>query len=311
MKNIDRPTLILAFVLAIFLWIYVRVSQETPTESRTIYGVPVQLEGQVSGVKTSLHPDSRTVNLTITGRPKAVYSVSPDRIKVKVDVSNIEKATNKPQLRPTVITLPNTVKLDGKPPVVTVITEGLERKSFPVTVLFIPPPEAGRESGEYLMQPTDVLVEGTAETLQRVKYVAVSVNPNAQIAGGVKIPPRAVDENGDRVNDTNVLEESILVRQGSGSGPRGTRKVAVRVPDFRQPRRYLVSVAKIRPDQVTLTGEPALLSKQSAFLETYLIDVSHLTKDTTITVPLRIPPGLTAAEGTTVRVDLEVQPVQP
>ncbi|MHB0937410.1 MAG: CdaR family protein [Armatimonadota bacterium] len=310
MKNIDRPTLILAFVLAIFLWMYVRVSQETPTESRLIYGVPVQLEGKIPGIKTSLHPDTRMVDITITGRPKAVYGVSPRQIKVKVDVSGI-KVINKPQPLPTVVTLPNTVELDGKPPVVIISTEVLEQKSFPVRVLFIPPPEAGRETGEYLTQPADVPVEATAETLKRVRYVLVTVNPNEPIAGGVKIPPRAVDENGDRVEDANVLQESILVRQGSGLGPRGTRKVAVRVPDFRQPRRYIVSVGKIRPDQVTLTGDPALLAKQSAFLETYPIDVSHLTKDMTMTVPLRVQPGLTVAEGTTVRVDLEVQPVQP
>ena len=109
MNNIDRPTLILAFVLAIFLWVYVRVSQETPTESRVIYGIPVVMEGKVPGIKTSLHPDTRTVNLTITGRPKAVYSVSPDRIKAKVDVSGIQTVSDKPHLRPTVVTLPNTV----------------------------------------------------------------------------------------------------------------------------------------------------------------------------------------------------------
>ena len=310
MKNIDRPTLILAFVLAIFLWMYVRVSQESPLESRVIYGVPVQVVGQVPSVKTSLHPDSRTVNITISGRQKAIYSVSADRVKVKVDVSKIQKATDKPQLLPTDVTLPNTVKLDGNTPTVTIITEELEQKSFPVTVLFIPPPAPGRETGEYLTKPADVPVEGTAETLKRVKYVLVTVNPSEPIVGGVKIPPRAVDANGERVDDANVLLESILVSQGSGGGPRVTRKVAIRVPDFRQPRHYLVSVAKIRPDQVTLTGESALLAKQSAFLETYPIDVSRLTKDTTMTVPLRIPSGIIVAEGTTVRVDLEVQPVQ-
>lgn len=310
MKNIDRPTLILAFVLAIFLWMYVRVSQESPLESRVIYGVPVQVEGQVPGIKTSLHPDSRTVNLTISGHQRTILSVTPDRVKVKVDVSKIRRATDKPQLLPAEVTLPNTVKLEGNAPHVAIITQALEQKSFPVTVLFLPPPEPGRETGEYVLKPADVPVEGTAETIKRVKYVLVTVNPNEPIVGGVRIPPRAVDANGERVDEANVLLESILVSQGSGGGPRVTRKVAVRVPDFRQPRQYLVSVAKIRPDQVTLTGEAALLAKQSAFLETYPIDVSRLTKDTTITAPLRIPAGITVAEGTTVRVDLEVQPIQ-
>jgi len=145
--------------------------------------------------------------------------------------------------------------------------------------------------------------------MKRVKYVTVPIDPNEPISpGGVKIAPRAVDDNGDRVSDASVLQESVLVRLVSGKGTLGTRKVAVSVPDFRLPRHYLISVAKIRPDQVTLSGDPALLDQLSAYLETDPIDVSHITKDTTLTVRLRIPAGLTVAEGTTVRVDLEVQP---
>lgn len=308
MRNIDRPTLILAFVLAVFLWMYVRISQESPR--RVITRVPVQLVGQVPGIKTSLHPDNRTVNVAITGRSQAVNSVLPDEIKVKVYVSDITEVTQAPVSRKTVVTVPNTVELAGTP-TVNIITEALELKSFPVTVFFVPPPPPGTPVGEYLVQPTDVPVEGTPETLKRVKYVTVTIDPRQSISGGVKITPRAVDENGDRVEDASVLEESLLVRLVSGTGPRSTRKVAVRVPDFRQPRQYLVSVAKIRPDQVTLSGEPSLLARQSAYLETDPIDVSRISRDTTLTVRLRIPPGLTVAEGTTVRVDLEVQRAQP
>jgi len=309
MKNIDRPTLILAFVLAVFLWVYVHASQDSP---RRVFTRPVQLVGKVSGIKTSVHPDYSTVNIVITGRPEAVNGVLPDEIKVKVNVSDIMKVTGKSVPHQTLVTMPKGVELVGKPPTITVIAEALEQKSLPVTMLFIPPPPPGTPVGEYLVQPTDVPVEGTPEALQRVQYVTVSLDPSEPIPGGMKITPRAVDENGDRVDDANVLAESILVRLASGRGALGTRKVAVRVPEFsRQPRHYLVSVAKITPDQVTLSGEPSVLALQSAYLETDPLDVSQLTKDTTLTARLRIPSGLTVAEGTTVRVDLQVQPAQP
>jgi|GEM_PF-1331779 len=310
MKNIDRPTLILAFVLAIFLWIYVRVSQEAPTARRVMTRIPVQMVGKVSGIRTSLHPDNITVSIPITGRSETVYGVVADEIKVKVDVSDITSASGAPIPRQTTVTVPETVKLAGKPPIVSIITEQLEQKSFPVSVSFTVLPSVGTQVGQYLLQPADLLVEGTAATMKRVKYVTVSIDPNEPISGGVKIAPRAIDDNGDRVSDANVLQESVLVRLVSGKGTLGTRKVAVRVPEFnKQPRRYLVSVAKIRPDQVTLSGDPALLDLQSAYLKTDPIDVSNISKDTTLTVKLRIPSSLTVAEGATVRVDLEVQPV--
>lgn len=309
MKNIDRPTLILAFVLAIFLWMYVRVSQESPATRRVIPKVPVEMVGTVSGIRTTLHPDNQTVNLTLKGNAEALDSVLPDEVKVKVDVSRI-KTAGTTRLE-TAVKLPSNVQLYGKPPVVTILADVLDHEKFPVEVSFIVLPREGTAVGQYLAQPSDVTVEGTKDALGRVKYVTVSIDPNESISGGAKITPRAVDENGDRVDDVNVLEASVMLRLASGRAATGTRKVAVRVPDPVQPRKYLINVAKIRPDQVTLSGDPALLDRQSAYLETYPIDVSHLTKDTTLTVPLRIPSGITVVEGTTVRVDLEVQPVQP
>jgi len=308
-RNIDRPTLILAIVLAIFLWLYVRVSQETLIADRTFPRIPVMLEGRVSGIKAELHPDNLTVILKLKGNSDTLDYLQPDEVKVKVNVSDITR-TGTVRHR-TTVSLPPHVSLVGKPPVVTILAEKLDQTIFPITVSFITTPPPGTVVGEYLTQPVDAPVEGTQETLKRVKYVVVSIDPRQSMSGGVKVTPRALDENGDRVEDVNVMLESVFLRLASGKGATGTRKVAVRVPDLIQPRRYLVSVAKIQPDQVTLSGEPALLERQSAYLETYPITVANLTKDTTVTAPLKIPPGLTVVEGTTVRVDLEVRPVQP
>jgi YbbR domain-containing protein len=70
-----------------------------------------------------------------------------------------------------------------------------------------------------------------------------------------------------------------------------------------------VTVKEIRPDEVTLSGEAVDLDRLPAYVETPPIDVNGLRRDSTRTVRLKVPSGLRVVEGTEVRVDLEVHPL--
>ncbi len=67
-----------------------------------------------------------------------------------------------------------------------------------------------------------------------------------------------------------------------------------------------MTVAKVTPDVVTLSGESALLDKQ-AYLETEPVDVHNLMHDSIITTRLHVPSGLAVVEKSEVRIDLRVQ----
>lgn len=303
MKNIDRPTLILAFILAIFLWAYVRISQEGPP-ARRVMKVPVQLV-VASGMKASLRSGQTTVDIPVRGVPEAVNTLMPDEIDVKVDLSDITKAAT--VKKRATVRLPSSVRLEGNLPLLSIATEVLEQKTLPVKVSFIAVPPPGAVIGQYVTTPDIVTVEGTKDALRRVKYVTLPVDPSVAMPSSLEIAPRAVDAKGERVDDVSVMQASVEVRLASGAGTSSTRAVAVHPPDLQQPsRKFIVSVDKVRPDQVTLSGEPAVLERQPAYLETEPINISGITHDTTVTVQLRIPHGLTVVEGSTVRVDLVV-----
>ncbi|HOS42837.1 MAG TPA: YbbR-like domain-containing protein, partial [Armatimonadota bacterium] len=91
------------------------------------------------------------------------------------------------------------------------------------------------------------------------------------------------------------------------TGEQTTRRVAVRAPELlHRPAGYDVAVEKVRPDEVTLSGDPADLARQPAYLETEPLDVSKLRRDETRTARLKVPDGLRVVEGMEARVDLRV-----
>lgn len=308
MNGSDRMTMIIAVTMALFLWAYMRLAQDTPEVTRIIQNVPVQVVGRMpSGYGARLHQDDQSIDVYIKGPAKRVNATTEEDIAVKLDVTGESRAKAVVQLRD--ISLPRGVRLARKPKV-TLYTYSLTQQSFPVKVAFIAQPPPGTIVGEYSMHPATVTVEGRSETVQRVKYVTVRVDPNLPFTEREAIP-RAIDADGERVDDVRVITPSVRVMMSSLTGKQTTRQIAVAQPELKnQPRGHLVRVAKIRPEVVTLSGESALLDRLEGFIATDAIDVSKVTRDTTVTVRLRVPRELTVVEGPTVRVDLEAQSVE-
>lgn len=303
--TIDRPALILSIILAVVLWVYVRVSQEAPMVERAVGRVRVTLVNQPTGVKATLLPADR-ITLSVKGHRDQVSSLTADDVKVEIDIAALRKTGTVSRIPR--VALPQGIKLVGTPPAITIAVEELAQDTFPVTTAFIVTPPAGARVGEYVLSPDSVTVQGTSDALKKVKHVVVRLDPTQPMTSEVQIPPCPVDDTGERIADVTVQQASIGVHMATTTGPTGTRAVAVRPPQLLHlPRRMLVTVAAVRPDQVTISGDQATLDNQPAYLSTDPIDVSKITRDTTLTVRLRIPRGLTVVEGPTVRVDLEAE----
>lgn len=308
MNNSELTTRILAIGLALFLWAYVRMLHDTPDVQRTIQGVPVELQGKsAAGLMPALHEENRTITVQIKGPADRVNNVLLEEVKARVDVS----AITGPGIAhlPVVIDPPRGVVLAQSPRDVTIITKLLAQKDFPVMVSFIASPPPGTTVGEYLIEPSTVTVEGPRELVDKVKYVTVSIDPNELIEASQTLVPHARDSEGDQVEDVHLLQSAVSVSMTSLTGEQVTRQVAVRAPELRnQPHHFTVTVAKVYPDVVTLSGASARLDQQP-LLETDPLDVHTLTHDSTVMTHIRVPKGLTVVDQTDVRVDLQVLPL--
>lgn len=309
MAKHDRSTLILAIALALFLWAYVRISHQTPEVTRIMRNVPVRPEGKIaSGLAYRLFDESRTVDLQLKGVAERVNNLSRDDMMAYIDVSTLTRSQTA-ILKPRV-PLPHGVRLVNAPKVTLQVFPS-RLQSYPVTISYIAQPPPGTTVGEYTTEPSTVTVEGSREALQRVRYVVVRLNPNQLSAAEHDYIPLAIDTEGKEVDGVHALTPTVKVSMASLTGQQTTRQVAVGQPALRnQPRGYTVRVVRIRPEQVTVSGERAQLDLLPAYITTEPIDVHGVHHDTTVTVRLRIPSGVTVVDDPTVRVDLEAQPVE-
>lgn len=305
----DRATMIVAIALALFLWAYVRIAHETPEVTRIIRDVPVRPEGKLaSGLAYRLLDDNRAVDLQIKGSAERVNNVPRDEVVLYVNLSGITHAQTA-VLQPRV-TLPVGVRATPMPKISLLVFPS-KLQTMPVTIAFIAVPPPGTTMGEYVVTPSTVTIEGSREALKQVKYVSIRLDPTQSFTAERDCVPQAVDTEGKEVDGVRVLTATVKVRMASLTGQVMTRQVAVAQPELQhQPRGYVVRVVRLRPEEVTLSGDRALLDRQPAYVATEPIDVHKITKDTTVTVPLQVPRGLSVVEGTTVRVDLEAQPVE-
>jgi YbbR domain-containing protein len=310
MMRSDRTTFILALVLALFLWAYARMTQESPLTNRLLRQVPVTVMGKAaSGVEYRIDQRDRLIDLRVKGPSSLVNSLTNADLQAKVDIAGLEKP-GKFRL-PVSVTLPRDVELGQHPPKVVVTVIPLVQRTFPVTISFIASPKPGATVGEYVTQPDTIIVEGPQVELDQVAYVTVAVDPNQSHVAERELVPRALNALGERVDGVRVLTSTVTVRMATLTGQTATRQVAIRPPQLiNPPRGYTVSVARVRPDVVTLRGEPSLLDRQPAYLETEPLDVRKVTRDGSKTVRVKAPRGLTVVEGTDIRVDLEVQPAE-
>lgn len=302
----DRPTLMIAVALALFLWASVRMQQDTPDAHRIFRRVPVTVD-IASGWAFRFATGDSTIDVQVKGPADRVNSLTRDDIHAHVAITHPTRISS--LLYPVVVDRITGVELAGRLPRVRVDVFPLQRKTFPVTVAFIATPPPGTTVGKYLLQPANVVVEGIPDDLRQVKYVNVYVDPHASMTSERDLIPRAVTADGERITEVSVLTSTVKARMGSLTGEQTTRQIAVRSPELVSlPAHSTVSVVRVRPDVVTLSGDAAALGRLDAYVSTDPLDVGTVTGDTTRTVHLRVPSGLKVLEGTDILVDLRVTP---
>ncbi|OPZ88218.1 MAG: YbbR-like protein [bacterium ADurb.Bin429] len=302
---------VLAIVLAIFLWIYVRLVYGGPDTSRMLL-VPVNLKGTPpAGFDVQLHPDSGSIRIGVKGRENVVKELLPQDVRAVVDVAHVNTArvsgARSNIQAEAIVSGPDgvTVLPMVKP---TLVVTRLVQDQFRVKVSFIVSPPVGTTVGSYELEPDTVTVEARSQQeLDAIKYVTVAVDPTIPLTKPRSLEPQAITVENKPSTQVRILTPSVEVRAASLTGEQTTRRVAVRPPELRnRPAGFDVKVDKVRPDEVTLSGDPANLARQPAYLETEPLDVSKLRRDETRTVRLKVPDGLRVVEGMEVRVDLQV-----
>jgi YbbR domain-containing protein len=305
MRSNGAPA-ILALVLALFLWMYVRLVYGGPDTTRMMV-VPITLKGTPpAGFDMQLHPDSTRVRVSVKGPENVLKELLPQDIRASVDVAHVNTAKSSVPVEVS-IERPNDVTARPLSKATLIVTRLLQ-ETMPVQVSFVVAPPAGTTVGSYIVEPREVTVEARSQQeLDAIKYITVAVDPTTPFTAPRLLEPRAVSEDDRLSARVRVLTSTVEVRAASLTGAQTTRRVAVRLPELQHlPGGYDVMVKSVQPDEVTLSGDPAVLARQPAYLETEPQDVRTLRRDETRSARLKVPEGLRVVEGAEVRVDLQV-----
>ena len=215
MSNSDRIILLVAFVLAVFLWGYSKVEIMPNERTRTFTNIPVVLSGSSpEGYSTSLSTDSKVVSLNIKGPIDDVNNMTADDIKVTVNIDGVSEGESVKTLSRNNIKFPQDIQGIAvvKYPKVQLITKKLSKKTLAVSVSFLTQPPSGFVIGQYVAEPSAVEIEGMTEAVENVAYVQVSIDPNKKLEEETVLTLHAVDERGDQVTDVRILTPTATIR---------------------------------------------------------------------------------------------------
>lgn len=308
MARIDRMTMIISVVVALFLWAYVHTAQKTPDKTRVIHAIPVQESGQITrGFGYKFYGNDGKVDIEVKGPVDLVDAVDHDNITVRLELDKIPvNGKSQPvSVTPTVI-LPENIQL-AKEVTVSINTYPLVQKTVDVRIGFIVQPPPGASIGEYLVEPSKVTIEGSESDVNKVRYASVMVDPDQSLTAHPNFVPHAIDQEGNVSDDVRVLNSTVKVLMATFTGVQTTRQIAVGLPKLlHPPPGYTVRVLGIVPAFVTLSGGPSLLDSLPAFIDTEPLDVRNIRKHTIIITHLVVPGKLSVVDGTTtVSVELE------
>lgn len=295
----NLPTLLLAFILSVTVWISA-VSSTDPVTARA-YPRPVAIEiiGQDPGLLLTKPPPEQVV-VTLRA-PRSVW----DRIineqppvRAFIDLSGVEEGSHTVHIR--VQPTADTVRVVSYvPEQVNVTLEAVSSKSFPVRLVQRGELAVGFQAATPVLSQRTAAVTGPQSLVDQVAEVRAVLDLNrAQENIRRELPLQAVDANGNLVNGLNIDPEQIGVTVNVTQRG-GYRNVVVKVVvNGRVAPGYRVTNISVFPAAVTVFAQdPRLVDELPGYVDTAPLDLNGARDDIDVFLPLDLPSGVSVVEG--------------
>ena len=309
-KNVR--TFILAFFLALAVWISA-VTSADPDETRT-YPTPVSIEivGQDPGLVIT---NSYTKQIDVVLRaPKSVWTrltTGNDTVRAVVDISNLSAGTHQVPIQVQVSVQPVRI-LPITISSLELVIESLLTKTIPVEINVLGTPAIGYQAQQLVLSSTDVVVSGPESVVQRVKKISASLDINGvrqNVESEVNL--QALDDNNLVLEGLNLTPSSIkvtvpVVQQG------GYRDLAVKVVvSGRVANGYRLTSILVNPPVVTVfSSNIALIDSLPGYVETAHLDLNGVSADIETSLALNLPEGVSLLGDQTVLVQVGISPIE-
>jgi len=301
-------SLILAFLLAVVVWVSAVVATDPNEES--VYPQPVNLEitGQDPELVLSNSVPSQ-VRLTVNA-PRSIWSKlnsGQGVVRAWIDVSGLEAGQYIVPVKVQVGVTPHKV-VKVEPSEVTITLQLLLAQTLDVRLKTTGDPALGYRKGQTSVSPRQVTVSGPVSLVSTVVGVEAPLDIS-DLSETIRkdVSLQAFDERGEVVQGVTITPQVVSVVQKINLLG-GYRNVVVKVVTSRQVTEgyWLTNIIVTPPNVTVFSTNPQLVNELPGFVETEPVDLTGLKDDVDIRVTLDLPEGVTLAGEESVLVRLSI-----
>lgn len=305
-------TLILAFILAVIVWVSA-VTDGNPNEERDFPRlIPIEIIGQDANLlMIGSMPAQVRVRLDA---PRSVWTQltsESNALRAYVDLTGL--APGKYTVPVHVDIHPRPVRLEQLDPQEVEITlEALSTRTFPVTLLVDGTPSLGYAAGEASVDPGELTVSGPESLVSRVKELRATLNiANATNDVDLSLPLTALDAEGNVVNGLTINPKQTNIRLPIRLLG-GYRNVIVKVITTGQVANgyKLTNIFVTPPNVIVFSTDPKLVDELPGYVETEPLNLTNASDDLETRLDLSLPRGVSVVGDSKVLVQVSVAAIE-
>jgi len=309
-KNLG--TLLVAFLLALAVWVSAVLSADPNVERDLARPVPIEYVGKDPGLKVMGNVPGE-VNLTLMA-PQSVWEEldnQADSVSAWVDLSNLGpgefEVPVQVQIRQSLVRLVN-----QNPEKLQILLESLVSQALPVTLVISGEPPLGYKAEDPQIDPSSVTISGPVSQVSKVKEARLLMNIDGAtqtITQTLTIVP--VDENSRTVTGIAVSPNSITVTQPVNLLG-GYRNVIVKVvTEGNVASGYRLTNYFVSPSSVIVfSSDPRLVNALPGYIETQSLDLTNTDDDFEALLELNLPAGVSAVTDSKVLVQVSIAAIE-
>lgn len=243
-------------------------------------------------------------SITVEGPESEVAKINRSRLSLRLDTSEV---TEPGEYRlPVIVDAPDTSnRITVEPRTLRVQIDEMTSQVIPIEIEETSREDSTRVVNNISTDVSQVTVSGPSSAVDRVQTVVLPVTIDTQVSTFSEyFTPYAVDENGQRVSEVNVLPSQILTRVDLQT--RG-RLVTVIADIQGQPAEgYSVQQRTVIPSSILVEGPEESLD-DLLFVNTEPVDISGASQSVSSRVGLTdLPEGVTVVEPISSQVEVRV-----
>ncbi len=287
-KNITMK--ILAFIMAIVLWLYVTNEQNPPVEASV--SVPLEVRGVADTLVAVDAPDA--VRVKVRGPRSITAGLIPQDLNAYIDLKGMSEGRHTVRIYAMV---PSSLEfVEVQPDKITVRVDSKASRTLPVEVRVTGSATAGTVVSSTVLTPQQVTIGGPKATVDSVDRVVLPLDITGRNADfTAQIVPLLVNRDGRAIEGLDVQPDKISVAAKLEKGlAKKTVDIKTIIFGDLAPGTALKAVATT-PARVELSGDPRELAKVD-FVYTEPISVAGINKDIEKEVRLQVKEGLVASQ---------------